>query len=164
LTWSSSELDDVRPPVKSFDPSLWDNAESPLWRVETSWRSPSPSHAVPLWRSPSPPSIHDSMPSLVSVSDSEDSLVDGWSSSLDQSMSLLAGGLGLDLSVSRFKEDMDHLLGEVEEEVGGSLLMFPDDVVIHREGGLELLSQVVFRSLGPPGLAGVSVENPICIE
>jgi hypothetical protein len=161
---SSLELDDVRPPVKSFDPSLWDNAESPPWRVETSWRSPSPGRAAPLWRSPSPPSVHDSMPSLVLASDSEDSLVDGWSSSLDQSMSLSVGGLGLDLSAARFEEDVDRLLGEVEEEVGGSLLTFPDDVVIHREGGLELLSQVAFRSLGPPGLAGVSVENPIYVE
>jgi hypothetical protein len=73
-------------------------------------------------------------------------------------------GLGLDLSAVRFEEDVDHLLGEVEEEVGGSLLTFPDDVVIHQEGGLELLSQVAFRSLGPLSLAGVSVENPICIE
>jgi hypothetical protein len=104
------------------------------------------------------------MPSLVLASDSEDSLVDGWSSSLDQSMSLPVEGLGLDLSAARFEEDVDRLLGEVEEEVGGSLLTFPDDVVIHREDGLELLSQVAFRSLGPPGLAGASVENPIYVE
>src|SRR5580698_4666202 len=55
LMLSSLELDDVRPPVKSFDPSLWDNAESPPWLVETVWRSPSPDRVVPLWRSPSPP-------------------------------------------------------------------------------------------------------------
>jgi len=69
-------------------------------------------------------------------------------------------------SVEEFERGMDQSLSleGVEVDVGDDLLGFVDDVIVRRDEGLSLLSQVAVRSAGPPGLAGSSGRNPICLE
>jgi len=69
-------------------------------------------------------------------------------------------------SVEEFERGMDQSLSleGVEVDVGDDLLGFVDDVIVRRDEGFSLLSQVAVRSAGPPGLAGSSGRNPICLE
>jgi hypothetical protein len=152
---SPSELDCVRPEVEPSS-SLWDNAPSPA--PESLWHSPSPQVEV-AWPPSSPCWLGDSLPSLVSESDAPSS---GWVTSLEESVGL-SEVLGL-VGGSDGEVGQSLLLEGVECDVGEGLMGFVDDVMVRRGDGLELLSQVAIRSAGPPGLAGVSVENPICVQ
>jgi hypothetical protein len=109
----------------------------------------------------------DSVPSLEPLSSSEEWSPGGWDVEsrcpgfVEEMVWAQPTG-----DVEEFERDVDQslLLEGVECDLGESLLGFVDDVVVRRRDGLELLSQVAVRSAGPPGLAGVSVKNPICIE
>jgi hypothetical protein len=115
------------------------------------------------------PEVSDSVPSLaLASSNGERSLSDGgleveleYPESLERSSWVRA----LD-SVEEFERGMDQSLSleGVEVDVGDDLLGFVDDVIVRRDEGLSLLSQVAVRSAGPPGLAGSSGRNPICLE
>jgi hypothetical protein len=78
------------------------------------------------------------MPSLVPLSDSSLGSSVLWGAS----------------SLEEFERDVDKALGGVEEDVGGSLVGFVDDVVIHQEEGFDVMTQVAYRSAGPPGGEG----------
>ena len=103
------------------------------------------------------------MPSLRSVEPSEGSVG-------DRDVDL--GGRGSSVSsawfhsIGEFEKDVDQSfpLESVECDIGETLLEFSDDVVVRRDGGLELLCQVAARSAGPPGEVGLSLGNPICLE
>ena len=115
------------------------------------------------------PEVSDSVPSLaLASSNGERSLSDGgleveleYPESLERSSWVRA----LD-SVEEFEREMDQSLSleGVEVDVGDDLLGFVDDVVVCQEERLSLLRQVAVRSAGPPGLAGSSGQNPICLE
>src|SRR5580704_11449704 len=113
------------------------------------------------------PEASDSVPSLAPASSSgERSLGDGGLElEYPESMERSSWVRALD-SVEEFEREMDQSLSleGVKVDVGDGLLGFVDDVVVHWEAGLSLLSQVAVRSAGPPGLAGSSGQNPICLE
>ena len=115
------------------------------------------------------PEVSDSVPSLALASSSgERSLSDGGLEvelEYPESMERSSWVRALD-SVEEFERGMDQSLSleGVEVDVGDDLLGFVDDVVVRRDEGLSLLSQVAVRSAGPPGLAGSSGRNPICLE
>jgi hypothetical protein len=115
------------------------------------------------------PEVSDSVPSLALASSSgERSLSDGGLEvelEYPESMERSSWVRALD-SVEEFERGMDQSLSleGVEVNVGDDLLGFVDDVIVRRDEGLSLLSQVAVRSAGPPGLAGSSGRNPICLE
>jgi hypothetical protein len=115
------------------------------------------------------PEVSDSVPSLALASSSgERSLSDGGLEvelEYPESMERSSWVRALD-SVEEFERGMDQSLSleGVEVDVGDDLLGFVDDVIVRRDEGLSLLSQVAVRSAGPPGLAGSSGRNPICLE
>ena len=115
------------------------------------------------------PEVSDSVPSLALASSSgERSLSDGGLEvelEYPESMERSSWVRALD-SVEEFERGMDQSLSleGVEVDVGDDLLGFVDDVIVRRDEGLSLLSQVAARSAGHPGLAGSSGRNPICLE
>ena len=121
----------------------------------------------PFLSSPSRPEASDSLLSLMPVPSSGEWSLSGWGpelgypESVDRSM-----WVQMLEDVEGFEKDLDQslVLEGVEDDVGGGLLEFVDDVVVRRDEGLGFGSQVVVRSAGPPGLAGTSEGNPICVE
>jgi hypothetical protein len=121
----------------------------------------------PFLSSSSRPEASDSLPSLMPVSSSGEWSLSGWGPKLgypenvDRSM-----WVRMLEDVEGFERDLDQssVLEGVEGDVGGGLLEFVDDVVVHRDEGLGFGSQVAVRSGGPPSLAGTSEGNPICVE
>ena len=115
------------------------------------------------------PEVSDLVPSLAPVlSSGEWSLSDGGLEvelEYPESMERSSWVRALD-SVEEFERGMDQSLSleGVEVDVGDDLLGFVDDGIVRWDEGLSLLSQVAVRSAGPPGLAGSSGRNPICLE
>src|SRR5580698_9668542 len=113
------------------------------------------------------PEVSDSVPSLALASSSgERSLSEGGVElEYPESMERSSWVRALD-SVEEFERGMDQSLSleGVEVDVGDDLLGFVDDVIVRRDEGFSFLSQVAVRSAGPPGLAGSSGRNPICLE
>ena len=115
------------------------------------------------------PEVSDSVPSLALASSSGERSLSGGGLEVEleypESMERSSWVRALD-SVEEFERGMDQSLSleGVEVNVGDDLLGFVDDVVVRRDEGLSLLSQVAVRSAGPPGLAGSSGRNPICLE
>lgn len=120
----------------------------------------------PMWSSTARERSPGSLPDLVPPSDGGGSSM-FWDTGMEYPESTDRSSLvQVSEDVGEFNRDVDQSLRleSVECDVGGVLLEFVDDVVVHRGGGLELLSQVAVRSAGPPGLAGSSVVNPINVE
>ena len=121
----------------------------------------------PFLSSPSRSKASDSLPSLMPVPSSEEWSSSGWGLELGYPESVdRSTWVRVLEDVEGFERDLDQssVLEGVEDDVGGGLLEFIDDVVVRRDEGLSLLSQVAARSAGPPGLAGSSGRNPICLE